>query len=204
MRIRTNPELCLTVVLLAVGCGGGPVAQNKSKLGPTKPVITDVERYMPLKADTVYAFETSIENSGEKGVLMMHVERPRASQAVLTVGGKAQRLEIDPQGIRLANGGWLLKAPLQVAAHFKGQFGEVVIRSTDAVAEVPAGRFSGCVETIEESPAVKKRVTTVFCPDIGIVSLDAEGSVGDDFGRERAVLRSYGPRVDIDKMPATK
>lgn len=180
------------------------MAQNDSKLGPTKPAITDVERYMPLKADTVYAFETLIENSGEKGVLMMHVERPRANQAVLTVGGKAQRLEIEKQGIRLANGGWLLKAPLEVAAHFKGQFGEVVVRSIDAQVQVPAGRYSGCVETIEESPAVKKRVVTVFCPDIGIVSLDAEGSVGDDYGRERAVLRSYGPRVDINTLPPEK
>lgn len=194
----------MAAALVGAGCGGGPPAQNQSKLGATKPAITDVERYMPLKADTVYAFETLIENSGEKGVLMMHVERPRPNQAVLTVGGKAQRLDLDPQGIRLANGGWLLKAPLEVAAHFKGQFGEVVVRSIDAAVEVPAGRFTGCVETVEENPAVKKRVVTVFCPDIGIVSLDAEGSVGDDYGRERAVLRSYGPRVDINALPPDK
>lgn len=194
----------LELLILLAGCGGGPAAQNESKLGPTKPSITDVERYMPLKADTVYAFETMTENSGEKGVLMMHVDRPRPNQAVLTVGGKAQRLELEPQGIRLSTGGWLLKAPLQPAAHFKGQFGEVVVRSIDATVEVPAGKFSGCVETIEESAAVKKRVTTVFCPDIGIVSLDAEGSIGDDYGRERAVLRSYGPRVDINSMPPAK
>jgi hypothetical protein len=201
MPIRTNFELGL--LLAVVGCGGA-AAQNDSKLGPTEPVITDVERYMPLKADTVYAFETSIENSGEKGVLMMHVDRPRANQAVLVVGGKAQRLEIEKQGIRLSNGGWLLKAPLSVAAQFKGQFGQVVIRSTDATVDTPAGRFTGCVETIEESTAVQKRVTTVFCPDIGIVALDAEGTIGDDFGRERAVLRSYGPRVDINSLPAGK
>jgi hypothetical protein len=201
MPIRTNFELGL--LLAVVGCGGA-AAQNDSKLGPTEPVITDVERYMPLKADTVYAFETSIENSGEKGVLMMHVDRPRANQAVLVVGGKAQRLEIEKQGIRLSNGGWLLKAPLSVAAQFKGQFGQVVVRSTDATVDTPAGRFTGCVETIEESTAVQKRVTTVFCPDIGIVALDAEGTIGDDFGRERAVLRSYGPRVDINSLPAGK
>ncbi len=201
MRMRTNIEL--TAALLALGCGA-PAAQNGSKLGPTEPAVTDIERYMPLKADTVYAFETSIENSGERGVLMMHVDRPRANQAVLVVGGRAQRLAIEKQGIRLENGGWLLKAPLTVAAQFKGQFGLVVIRSTDAQVQVPAGRFTGCVETIEESPAVKKRVTTVFCPDIGIVSLDAEGAIGDDFGRERAVLRSYGPRVDINQLPAGK
>ena len=77
MRMRTNIELA--AALVALGCGG-PAAQNGSKLGPTEPAVTDIERYMPLKPDTVYAFETSIENSGEKGVLMMHVDRPRANQ----------------------------------------------------------------------------------------------------------------------------
>jgi len=188
----------------ALACGGAPAAQNGSKLGPTQPAITDVERYMPLKGDTVYAFETQIENSGEKGVLMMHVDRPRADQAVLTVGGKAQRLEIAKQGIRIDNGGWLLKAPLSVAATFRGQFGEVVVRNIDAEVDVPAGHFKGCIETVEESTTVKKRVTTVFCPDIGIVSLEAEGAIGDDYGHEKALLRSYGPRVDINDLPPEK
>lgn len=159
---------------------------------------------MPLAHGTVFAFVTEIEGSSEPGVLMMRVERPTASTAVLTVGGKGQRLELVPEGIRLASGGWLLKAPLSQAATFKGQFGTVVVSATDKTVKVPAGSFSGCVETVEESVAVRKRVTTVFCPDVGIVSLEAEGSLGDDYGRERALLRSHGPAVDINALPPGK
>jgi hypothetical protein len=206
MRTRTSPDLAVAVAaacLCSVACGGGSPPRD-AESGPTKLAITDVERFMPLEDDTVYAFETLTENTGEKGVLMMQVARPRANQAVLTVGGKAQRLDIDAQGVRLANGGWLLKGPLSAGATFKGQFGQVVVRSVDAQVQVPAGRFTGCVETVEESPAVKKRVLTVFCPKVGIVLLDAEGAIGDDFGREQAALRSYGKRVDVNALPPSK
>jgi hypothetical protein len=190
----------LLALLLACGCGGSAGNREASSGAGGGTAISDVQRYLPLKHDTVYAFETSSENTGEKGVLMMSVERPAAGLAVLSVGGKAQRLEIVKAGIRIAAGGWLLKAPLAPAATFHGQFGPVVVRSIDKQVSVPAGNFSGCVETIEESRAVQKRVTTVFCPDVGIVLLDAEGTIGDDYGHERAELRSYGPRVDVNDM----
>jgi hypothetical protein len=57
------------------------------------------------------------------------------------------------------------------------------------------------VETIEESQVAQRRVTTVFCPKVGIVSLEAKGKLGDDdYGRERAVLKSHGPKVDINAL----
>jgi hypothetical protein len=186
---------------LIQACGGNtPESAAPKSSGP--PSVTDVERYCPLKADTVYQFETFSENTGEKGVLMMSVDRPTSKTATLMVGGRSQRLELDPAGIRLATGGWLLKAPLSAGARFRGQFGEVVVMSIDRAIEVPAGKFKGCVETKEESTAVQKRVTTVFCPDVGIVLLEAEGALGEgDFGRERASLKSHGPRVDINAPP---
>jgi hypothetical protein len=197
-------RLFVAAALLVAACGGGAASQGSAPATGSAPVISDVQRYMPLEANTVYAFQTEIENSGEHGVLMMHVDRPGPGAATLTVGGKAQRLSIVPEGIRLETGGWLLKAPLREGGTFKGQFGTVTVRSTDKSVEVPAGKYTGCVETVEESVAVQKRVTTVFCPNIGIVLLDAEGSIGDDFGRERALLRSYGQRVDINALPPAK
>jgi hypothetical protein len=204
MRTVIGTESLLGAALLVAACGGGGAQQGPGPASGKAPVISDVQRYMPLEANTVYAFQTEIENSGEHGALMMHVDRPGPGAATLTVGGKAQRLSIVPEGIRLETGGWLLKAPLREGATFKGQFGTVKVSSTDKSVVVPAGKYAGCVETVEESVAVQKRVTTVFCPDIGIVLLDAEGTIGDDFGRERALLRSYGPRVDINAPPPAK
>ena len=214
MRTRTRTEarvaaLLLTALgggsaLLLTACGGGSAQKPGATGDDAQPVISDVQRYLPLTANTVFAFITEVENTGEKGVLMMSIDRPRPEHAVLMVGGKAQRLEIVPEGVRLATGGWLLKAPLSEGATFRGQFANVVVKSTNKSVEVPAGRFTGCIETVEEGVAVKKRVTTVFCPDVGIVLLDAEGAIGDDFGRERALLRSHGPRVDINDLPPQK
>lgn len=159
-----------------------------------------MEQFLPFEANTVSAFETSSEDSPEKGVLMMQISRPRPDAVELDVGGKIQRLTIVPEGAQVATGGWLLKTPLEEGARFKGQFGEVKIVSISRSIQVPAGKFDGCIETVEESQVAERRVTTVFCPKVGIVSLEAEGKLGKDYGRERALLRSHGPKVDINAM----
>jgi hypothetical protein len=185
--------------VLALACGSAPPPTERPASASGAPAGS-VERYLPLRADTVLAFETWSENTNERGVLMMHVRRPRAGLVELDVGGRVQRLHVEPQGVRLATGGWLLKAPLEPGARFKGQFGEVEVSDVAASVEVPAGRFSGCVQTIEQSTSGQRKVTTVFCPDVGITLLEVEGSAGDDYDRERAALRSHGPRVDVQRL----
>lgn len=181
---------------LATACGGEPPPPAQTG-GTPGPVVNEVEPYMPLVTDTVLAYDTKNENSGERGVLMMRIRRARADLAELTVGGRVQRLELTPEGIRQTEGGWLLKAPLTEGAHFKGSFGDVTVTAVGKPMNVPAGNFGDCVETVEEAPTKQKKVTTTFCRDVGIVRLDVEGAVGDDYQRESAVLRSHGPAVDI-------
>ena len=159
-------------------------------------------RYLPLVDNTVYAYVTQAEGVAEQGVLMLAIKRPRPESVELSIGGRVQRLEIASDGVRHATGGWLLKAPLSAGARWKGSFGEVRVSSLDRAIEVPAGRFKGCLETVEEVQApVPKRATTVFCPEVGIVLLQVEGTIEGEYGVERAALRSYGPRVDINDVP---
>lgn len=205
MRTRTSSDgFAFAATFALAACGGASGAPGPNGPPVTEPAITDVERFMPLVAETVYSFETSVENSGERGMMVVAVDRPRPELATLTVGGKAQRLEIVKEGIRLAAGGWLLKAPLQRGSHFKGQFGEVTVKSIDDSVSVPAGHYTGCIVTVEESVAGTKKVTTTFCPDVGMVLLEAEGTIGDDYGHERAALKHYGKRVDVNDMVAPK
>jgi len=193
-------RLLAIVALQPLACGGS-AAPGGGPGAPEAPRISDVERYLPLKNDTVLAYETFSENTGERGALMMKVRRPRLSTVELDVGGRVQRLALEAEGVRLVTGGWLLKAPLTPGARFKGQFGEVEVTSTDKAIEVPAGRFSGCIETVEQSATAQRKVTTVYCPDVGITLLEVEGSIGEDYGRERASLRSHGPAVNLDAPP---
>ncbi len=190
-------KLAALFALLALsGCGGE--ATPPPKTGPaTGPVVSEVEAYMPLVTDTVLAYDTKNENTGEKGVLMMRIRRARADLAELTVGGRVQRLELVADGIRQSEGGWLLKAPLSEGAHFKGSFGDVEVTAVGKPVSVPAGNFNDCVVTVEQDQGKQKKVTTTFCRDVGIARLDVEGNVGDDYQRESAVLRSHGPAVDI-------
>jgi hypothetical protein len=190
-------------VLLALGCllaACGPSTPGPAAKPAQPQHISDVERYLPLRADTVLAYDTFQENTGERGVLMMAVRRPRLGTVELDVGGRVQRLALESDGVRMVTGGWLLKAPLTPGARFKGQFGEVEVTSVNATVQVPAGKFTGCVQTVEQSVTAQRKVTTVFCPDVGITLLDVEGALGEEFGRERAELRSHGPRVNLDDI----
>ncbi|MBX3129025.1 MAG: hypothetical protein KF718_20075 [Polyangiaceae bacterium] len=185
---------CLaTALLCASACGGGS-SGGPAPSQPVAPQITDVERYLPLVADTVLAYDTE-NDLGERGVLMMHVQRKRPDLAELYVAGRAQRLEITAAGIRQANGGWVLKSPLVQGQHFKGDFGDVLVSSVGKRIETPAGTFTDCVETVERT--AQKEVTTTFCSGVGIAELIVQGQVGTEYVRERAVLKSHGPKVDL-------
>lgn len=194
MRIRTEWALAL----LAVACGSPAPAAPSAK---PVPAPDEVSRYLPLEDDTVLAFETRVESTGEKGVLMLQVRRPYGNIVELGVGGRVQRLEVMPHAIRNLDGGFLLKAPLRTGATWQGMAGTVRVTSDDKSVDVPAGHFDHCVETVEEKQAQGgvKRITTDFCPDVGIVVLDVEASVGDEHAKETAHLRSRGKRVDLDR-----
>jgi hypothetical protein len=185
---------CLVHGTTACGGEGTPPPQAPK---PSAPQVTEIERYLPLINDTVFAYDTRQENTGEKGALMMHVRRRRPDLVELEVAGHVQRLDLVPDGVRVASGGWLLKEPLREGARFKGDSGEVTVTSVGKSTDVPAGHFDDCVETTEVSVAGQKKVTTLYCRDVGIVRLDVEGEIGEDYVRESAVLRSHGPRIDV-------
>ncbi|HMJ12750.1 MAG TPA: hypothetical protein VK524_15115 [Polyangiaceae bacterium] len=192
-----NSHRCSLAVwaALSVACSAQRAAVAPAS-GPTN--TSDVLRYMPLTNNTVYAYETSSEDTAERGVLMLRVRRPRENMAELGSGSRVQRLELGTDGIRHATGGHLLKSPLASGSTWQGQFGEVTVVTTDRALDVPAGKFSGCIETVEQARApVQKKVKTVFCPEVGIALLEAEGMVDGNYTHERAALRSFGPAVDL-------
>lgn len=152
-----------------------------------------VERYLPLPDGYVYEYDVETDN-GEKGRMMMQVSRPRADLVELEVAGKIQRLAVSAEGVQHSTGGYLLKAPLEPGAEWKGQFGTVRMASIDRAIRTPAGGFKACIETIEEALTPPKRATSIYCPDVGLVSLHIEGALGEEAMSVATTLRSYGPR----------
>jgi hypothetical protein len=108
-------------------------------------------------------------------------------------------LDISTAEVRFSDGGVLLAAPLRRGAVWQGREGRVEVMAVGVRVEVPAGRYSGCLETRETSDPTgySATITTVYCPDVGVVRLEVEGSTGEDILHEVAELTSYGPRVDL-------
>jgi hypothetical protein len=164
--------------------------------------VSDLFVFAPLEAGTVLAYDTLSEESGENGVVVWRVRRPREGLIELDDGGHVERLEIEPNGLRHATGGYWLKAPLEEGACWPGRNGDVCVKSLQRQIEVPAGKFTGCLETEElrGNESTGMRTTTVFCPKVGMVLLEVEAWAVGSGGLERAELRSYGPAIDIHSL----
>lgn len=185
------------------GCGGeGHPAKNAHATSVTADF--GVESYLPLLDSSVLAFETEQEGTAERGLLVMQVRRPRPNLAEVKIGQKVHRLDLVKDGVRVAEGGYVLKAPIEVGATFTGQYGSVKITHVNKQVTVPAGRFEGCVETEETTGT--SRTTTSYCPTIGITLLEVESLSVDAPGREIARLKSHGPLMELgeDQVKVTQ
>jgi hypothetical protein len=192
MRIR---YIGFSFVLLATlaGCGGEP--QAKSPDGSIGGPVTDVQRLFPLEHNTVFSYATADE-SGQTGIYVIEVGRPRAGMAELKVAGNIFRRYISADGIQAPGGGYVLHAPLSKSAEWKGEFGDVSVKSLSRTIKVPAGEFGNCLETLEsaDTPAYTKTATTVFCPGIGMVYYLVEGEQNGVKVSQKLELKSFGPR----------
>jgi hypothetical protein len=187
-------DIGLSFVLLAVtACGGEP--QAKSPDGSIGGPVTDVQRLYPLEHNTVFSYNTTDE-SGQTGIYVIEVSRPRQTMAELKVAGNVFRRYISADGVQAPGGGYVLKVPLGPDAEWKGEFGEVSVKSMSRSIKVPAGDFGNCVETHEsaDTPAYTKTATSVFCPGIGMVFYEVKGEQNGVKVLQKLELKSFGPR----------
>jgi hypothetical protein len=152
---------------------------------------------MPLTDDTVLSYET-MSDTGETGIMVFNVRRPRPDMAELDVAGRIQRLDVQDTSVAVKAGGYLLRAPIAQGASFQGSFGVVTITELGKSATLPAGKFERCVVTVEETRTPFKRATSTYCPGVGLVELIVEGDVGGDIGRVESRLKTYGKRVVLE------
>jgi hypothetical protein len=185
--------ICFVLLALLPSCGGAQ--QAKSPDGSVGGPVTDVERLLPLQHNTVFSYATT-DQAGNTGIYVMEVGRPRTTMAELKVAGNVFRRYISADGIQAAGGGYVLHAPLNEDAEWKGEFGEVSVKSMSRSIKVPAGDFGNCVETFEsvDTPAFTKSATSIFCPGIGMVYYLIEGEQNGVKVSQKLELKSFGPR----------
>src|SRR6185503_226820 len=185
--------LSFTLLALLVGCGGEQ--QAKSPDGSIGGPVTDVQRLYPLEHNTVFSYATTDE-AGQTGIYIIEVGRPRSTMAELKVAGNVFRRYISADGVQAPGGGYVLRSPLSEDAEWRGEFGDVSVKSMSRSIKVPAGDFGNCVETLEsaDTPAYTKSATTVFCPGIGMVFYEVVGEQSGVKVSQKLELKSFGPR----------
>lgn len=157
----------------------------------------ELERYFPLVDGNVYHYLTEGE-TGAQGLLVARVHRADAGRGELRFPAGAKRFEYVADGVKISTGmgsAYVLKAPLAVGTSWVGEHGgQTRIITVNAVVDVKAGRFTGCVQTLEERRGdLPAKYATTFCPGTGIVLLEAASGGA----LERAELSSYGAPVKI-------
>jgi hypothetical protein len=187
-----------------VGCGS-PAESKTAAAAPVADASPEMERYLPLEDGTVFSYDTHSELRNAQGLLIVQVSRPRTGRVDLRMGSRTERLQFVPDGIAYVEGGYLLKAPLTKGSTWRSRTGVVRIENTEETATVPAGKFEGCLRTIEEShdAALPRTVASVYCPHVGLVMVAVDGMTAEGHDRETAVLKSFGPRVDLTTQNAT-
>ena len=196
-------RLAVLGALVLAACD--PAAGTGPKTASSGPVIDGgVARFLPAKGDVVLAYKTEDLATGSSGMAMMRVVPRGERRAEITGGKKPSSIVYDDKGIRrVPEDTYLLVWPATEGRSWPvGPMATARIRSVTATVTVPAGTFHGCIEVVEErkTTAAGAVIVTTFCPDVGIVLLDAEGTGKDGTAHERMVLQSAGKAVSIDDV----
>lgn len=196
MKLAALPPLFFFVV----ACGGEAAVDHPSTTPWIEPPSgakdvasgSDLEKFFPMKDGIVYAYAT-LNEMNEQGALMARVHRVDATHGELVYPNGTKRFSYLPDGIQVelrTGPRYVLKAPLVSSNTWIGEHdGRSRVIAVNAQVETPAGKFNGCVQTLEERLGdAPVRYATTFCPDVGVVVIEA--ATGANL--ERAELKSFG------------
>jgi len=190
---RSLVSFWMLSALVCTACAAPPVQSS----APPKAAESELTRYLPLEHDSVFSYETYIEDTNERGIAVFEIKRPRPELAELSLAGQVRkRYYFEPAGVRSSHGGYLLKSPLSLNAEWTGDDGKVKVTGVNLSVAVPAGRFSGCLQTVEQAQlgAATRKTTTVFCPGVGITVLEIDAQQDSTSVLQRLSLKAFGPR----------
>src|SRR4051812_37371674 len=92
-------------LFLLGACGEAATPEATAPKSEAPPSVSEL---MPLQHDSVLSYET-LSDSGDTGLMILNVRRPRPELAELDVAGRVQRLDVQPNSVSVKTGGYLLK-----------------------------------------------------------------------------------------------
>ena len=163
---------------------------------------TTAEAYFPLVDGHIHQFRTINYGDGpeaEQGLLVLKASRSTKDEGALSGPAGKRRIffrddgieSLSPEGRR----GYVLHLPLESGSSWNGEHGGTTrIVASDLRVTVEAGSYERCFQTLEERGGDRPlRITTTFCPGVGITALE----VSSGAMVERAELTYVGPAIDI-------
>jgi hypothetical protein len=194
----------LSIAPLVAACAAGAVRTVDAPRSESKAPISPLARLFPLSDGTIWTYDAMDEQTKAPGMFVMRARRLGPTTFELRTGSRTRVVELRADGIARADtGAYLIKGPVSVGTKWSGEGGAIVrINAIDREVRVPAGQFFGCVETTEETANAPggpplKRVTTTYCPDVGIATLRVQMWQGAEAASEHATLRSWGAPIDV-------
>ncbi|MBI5531992.1 MAG: hypothetical protein HY898_04705 [Deltaproteobacteria bacterium] len=185
-------------LLVSIACGCGAATPQAAAPADNR---SEVERYFPLIDRTIFTYQTSTGSSSTE-MFMIRVKRVGPKVAQLLTGSSLRVLSIGPDSVRREGAGVVLRAPLKTGETWQGDKGTVRIVDANAEVRVPAGNYKNCVQTVEEVGGdARGKITTFFCPDVGIARMEVEEWHGAEHLTQIMELRSFGPPMDLGKQP---
>lgn len=194
----------ISLVAILAGCGGSsaPPPTESTFLKPSegvKDVVsgTELERFFPLVDGMVYSY-VSLNEVGEEGMLVARVHRIDKTHGELRYPRGSKQFEYRADGVAVITRdgvSYVLKSPLAVGTTWRGEHGgNTVIHDVGMKVDTPHASYTGCVRTREERGGDRPAVwATTFCPDVGVVVLEAGGKAD----LERATLKSYAAPLQM-------
>lgn len=194
-----------TLSALLLGCGSSPAAQS----GPPGWVKgeggkrgarsgTPAEHWFPLVEGQLFQYATTTSD-GTPGILAARVHRASDTVGELRMPAGTRRFQYDVAGLKTLNkdGVWVFvfQLPIDPGASWRGEHGGKMRWDGASLAvDVKAGHFEGCARVVEERGGDRPaRFLTTFCPDVGVVLLEAmQGEI-----IERAELSYFGEPLDL-------
>jgi hypothetical protein len=184
-----------------IGCGGEPAPKPPAPIGAGS-MRHESMRWLPPNDDWVFAYTTTNVIDGNKGMLVLRLQRRGDDRADLIGPRHTEHLHYRQDGIfRESSGTFLLRTPAVEGVSWPGGPNATLkVAKAGVTVTVEAGTFSRCVEVADERTApIKGVITTTFCPDVGMVLIETKGAGpgGDPPIHERVELKSHGKAVDI-------
>lgn len=188
--IRSLAASCAALLALSLfSCASAPAPSPTVELTP--------ERLYPMPLGSAWSYDVDTGDGSAPVLAITRVIEASEGRASIQGGEGTTHYQLRADGIYCEErGGYLLKAPIRPGARWPSGHGvQARIQNAKLTLETAVGRFSGCVEVLEQGSSTGAVITTSYCPEVGPVQVISSMQLELAQQSVRVVARLRGYRV---------